>query len=302
LKYLSGLIKVKFYLKIIDFLLFKTFFYDLMTCISRFLQSLYQRSGYSRKRRILQMALSREAFRLLAIFLLLTSPSLSLASNIYATDSWSITQEPYIIDKKTYYQIPSPNGFIQKGMASWYGPTFHGCKTSNGEPYNMHTLTAAHKTLPMGTVLLVKNLDNGKDTLVRVNDRGPFAGGRIIDLSYKAARALGVIDNGMAKVQIVALAEGEVKNTGEAPTLNYKDLALGEFYVQIGSFAKKNNAMRLQQRFADAGQMTVIHQSFDPGEILYRVHVYVGKTLQSAKIAEKALLESGYKGAFVIAR
>lgn len=246
--------------------------------------------------------INRQILRLLTICFLLPSISLSLAINAEATDSWSKSQEPFVIDDKTYYPIPSSGGFIQKGFASWYGPLFHGRKTSNGEPYDMHALTAAHKTLPMGTVLLVKNLENGKDTLVRVNDRGPFAGGRIIDLSYKAARELGVIGNGTAKVQIIALAEGEIKNKGEAPTLYYKDFAVGEFYVQIGSFAKQFNAVKLQKRFTDAGHATVIHNSFDPKDILYRVHVYVGKTMQGAKIAEKALLESGYVGAFVIAR
>jgi rare lipoprotein A len=165
----------------------------------------------------------------------------------------------------------------------------------------MHSLTAAHKTLPMDTVLMVKNLDNGKNTLVRVNDRGPFVGGRIIDLSYKAARDLGVVGNGTATVEIVALAEGEVKD-GDLPTLFHKDFSVGEFYVQIGSFAKKFNAAKLQKRFADAGHTTVIHESFDPNDILYRVHVYVGKTLQNAKRAQRALLESGYAGAFVVAR
>ncbi len=243
-----------------------------------------------------------QMLRLLAICFLLPSISLSLAYNAHATESWARGQDPFVIDDKTYYPIPSSDGFAQRGLASWYGSPFHGRKTSNGEPYDMHSLTAAHKTLPMGTVLLVKNLDNGKDTLVRVNDRGPFAGGRIIDLSYKAARALGVIGNGTAKVQIIALAEGEIKNKGEAPTLYYKDFAVGEFYVQIGSFAKKFNAVKLQKRFTDAGHTTVIHNSLAPKDILYRVHVYVGKTMQSAKIAEKALLKNGYVGAFVIAK
>ncbi len=240
--------------------------------------------------------------RVLTICVLCLDCLRSVPVNAQTIDTWSKSQEPYIIGNKTYYQIPSSEGFIQKGLASWYGSPFHGRKTSNGEAYDMHSLTAAHKTLPMGTVLLVKNLENGKSTLVRVNDRGPFVGGKIIDLSYKAARSLGLINNGGAKVQIVALAEGEVKNAGEAPTLRYNDLALGEFYVQIGSFAKKNNAMRLQKRFADAGHTAIIHQSFQPKDILYRVHVYVGKTLKSAKTAEKSLLESGYAGAFVIAR
>jgi rare lipoprotein A len=240
--------------------------------------------------------------KLLVACILLIGSSLPFVDKVQAADSRSETLEAHVINNKTYYQIPSSDGFTQKGFASWYGPGFHGRKTSNGEAYNMHSLTAAHKTLPLGTVLLVKNLDNGKNTLVRVNDRGPFAGGRIIDLSYKAARALGVVDNGMAKVQIVALAEGEVKNIGEAPTLYYNDMELGDFYVQVGSFAKQFNAVKMQKRFADAGHATIIHQAFNPGDILYRVHVYVGKTLQSAKTAEKALLESGYIGAFVIAK
>lgn len=220
----------------------------------------------------------------------------------FATDFLAPSSEPYVIDDKTYYQIPSSNGFMQKGQASWYGPLFHGRKTSNGECYDMHSLTAAHKTLPMGTVLLVKNLDNGKNTLVRVNDRGPFADGRIIDLSYKAARDLGVVGNGTARVQLIALAEGEVKNKGEAPTLYYKDFEVGEFYVQIGSFAQKNNAVKLQKRFADNGHTAVIHETLKPDDILYRVRIYVGDTLQHAKIAKDSLSKRGYAGAFVIAR
>jgi rare lipoprotein A len=273
-----------------------------MISIHHFLKAVCHRFRHTLRRVIEQAGWYRQLANFLTVYFLLAGISLSFVCTVQATDSLSRNQEPYVFDDKTYYQIHSSDGFTQKGFASWYGPAFHGRKTSNGEPYNMHSLTAAHNTLPLGTVLLVKNLDNGKDTLVRVNDRGPFTGGRIIDLSYKAARALGVVDNGTAKVQIIALAEGEVRNKGEAPTLYYNDLALGEFYVQIGSFTKQQNAVKLQKRFVDAGHTTVIHQSFDPRDIFYRVHVYVGKTLQSAKIAEKALLESGYRGAFVIAR
>ena len=232
--------------------------------------------------------------------LLLISIACSFFDSIQPTAAWANTQKPYIIDDKTYQPIMSSDGFTQKGLASWYGSDFHGRKTSNGEQYNMHSLTAAHKTLPLGTVLLVKNLDNGKDTLVRVNDRGPFADGRIIDLSYKAARTLGIVDDGTAKVQIIALAEKELQNIDNAPAANSGDLALGEFYVQIGTFAKQFNAVRLQKRFIDAGHTAVIQKSFNAKDILYRVCVYVGKTLQSAKAAERKLLESGYVGAFVI--
>lgn len=212
------------------------------------------------------------------------------------------TQSPYVINNKRYYPIPSSDGFQQRGLASWYGRDFHGRKTSNGEIYNMHAMTAAHKVLPMNTMLLVKNMENGRKTVVRVNDRGPFVRGRVIDLSYKAAKKLGVVKKGTAHVQLVALAEGTVLHEGEAPTLVYPDLSAGEFYVQIGAFARKINAVKLQKRFADAGHATVIQKYVGPGAVLYRVQVYAGRTLEIAKRAEQALLDHGYVGSFIIAR
>jgi len=212
------------------------------------------------------------------------------------------TQYPYIINNKKYFPIPNANGYREIGMASWYGRDFHGRRTSNGEIYNMYKKTAAHKTLPMGTMLLVKNLENGRKTIVRVNDRGPFVRGRIIDLSYKTAKQLGIFANGTARVQITALAEGTIKKRGEAPVLTYTDLSIGEFYVQIGAFQQKINAIKLQKRFTEAGHTTVIQKYFGPRAILYRVQVYVGKTLQNARRAEKSLHEHGYTGSFIIAR
>jgi rare lipoprotein A len=221
---------------------------------------------------------------------------------LQADESWSMHQEPYTVGEKTYFTLPPDDGYIQKGLASWYGSDFHGRRTSNGERYDMHSLTAAHKTLPMDTVLLVKNVENGKKTVVRINDRGPYMGGRIIDLSYTAARALGLMKNGTAKVQIVALAEGEQDESGKVIKLLKRDFDEGEFYVQIGSFAKQHNALRLQKRFAEAGHTATIEQALKAEDLFFRVQVYVGKTLQTAQTAEKALWERGYKGAFVIAR
>jgi rare lipoprotein A len=94
------------------------------------------------------------------------------------------------------------NGYAEKGIASWYGKKYHGRRTANGERYDMHAMTAAHKKLPFGTLVLVKNLENGKKARVRINDRGPFKKGRIIDLSYAAARELGMVHDGLAKVRI----------------------------------------------------------------------------------------------------
>jgi rare lipoprotein A len=94
------------------------------------------------------------------------------------------------------------HGYAEKGIASWYGKKYHGRRTANGERYDMHAMTAAHKRLPFGTLILVKNLENGKKARVRINDRGPFKKGRIIDLSYAAARELGMVRKGLAKVKI----------------------------------------------------------------------------------------------------
>jgi rare lipoprotein A len=212
------------------------------------------------------------------------------------------TQLPYVINDREYYPIPSAKGFREEGIASWYGPTFHGRSTSNGEVYNMHAMTAAHKTLPMDTMLLVKNIENGRSTVVRVNDRGPFIRGRVIDLSYQAAKTLAIVRDGTARVQLVALAEGHRGRQGGPPVLDYRDLSAGEFYVQIGAFADKANATRLQKRFTDAGHTTVIQQYLGSGTPLYRVQVYAGKSLSRARTAEKALLDRGYQGAFIIAR
>ena len=221
---------------------------------------------------------------------------------VYAGSKIPRTQFPYVINNKKYYPIPSAEGYQETGIASWYGKYFHGRRASSGEKYNMYEMTAAHKTLPMNTMLLVKNLHNNRKAVVRVNDRGPFVRGRIIDLSFSAAKKLGIVRKGTAKVQITALAEGRVSKKGGPPTLVHVDLMAGEFYVQIGAFSKKINAIKLQKRFTDAGHTTVIQKYFGPEATLYRVQVYAGKTLRNAQRAEKALLEHGYVGSFIVAR
>jgi rare lipoprotein A len=238
----------------------------------------------------------------LVLFLALLCAVLLLAALPALADTRHPTQRPYVIDNRQYYPIPSARGFREQGIASWYGPSFHGRPTSNSEIYDMYAMTAAHKTLPMGTMLLVKNLENGRSTVVRINDRGPFIRGRVIDLSYRAAKTLDIVTDGTARIQLVALAEGHPGSRGGPPILDYQDLERGEFYVQIGAFANKGNAIKLQKRFSDAGHTTVIQQYQGETAPLYRVQVYAGKTLASAKRAEKALLEHGYRGAFIIAR
>ena len=214
------------------------------------------------------------------------------------------TQRPYIINGKKYYPLPSAEGFIQTGIASWYGKKFHGRKTANGETYDMHVMTAAHKTLPMDTHLLVKNLENDQEITVRVNDRGPFVKGRIIDLSYEAAQKAGIVAKGTGRVRITALGEAVKYRQGDITIERFKehkDFTKGNFYVQVGSFSQKENAVRLKGRMLKWGKNAVIRTFTHEGKLFHRVQVRAGRTLQEAKHMENAFEESGFPGAFVIA-
>jgi len=113
--------------------------------------------------------------------------------------------ESYVVFGKRYYTKDSSKGYVERGLASWYGKKFHGRRTSSGEPYNMYAMTAAHKTLPLPCYARVTNMANGRSAVVRINDRGPFHGSRIIDLSYSAARKLGVVAKGTAMVEVRAI-------------------------------------------------------------------------------------------------
>ena len=114
-------------------------------------------------------------------------------------------RKSYVIKGKRYYILASANGFREKGLASWYGEPFHGRRTASGEVYDMHKISAAHKTLPLHTWVEVRNLDNNRVMTVRINDRGPFVSGRVIDLSRAAAQELGVLQPGLAKVHLKAI-------------------------------------------------------------------------------------------------
>lgn len=205
------------------------------------------------------------------------------------------TQRPYTINNKTYYPIfPTPR-FQQQGKASWYGPKFHGRPTSNGEVFDMYGMTAAHKELPMNTLLRVKNLENGKEITVRINDRGPFITGRIIDLSYAAAKALNMVRSGIVQTEISVISE--------APYNRLRKHYNQEYYVQVGAFSKPQNAQRIQQNFQNAGHKAVIrpYNSSKSKASLYLVQIYVGEDFQHAQKAEYSLLQSGYNDAFLIA-
>ncbi|MES2254511.1 MAG: septal ring lytic transglycosylase RlpA family protein [Pseudomonadota bacterium] len=131
---------------------------------------------------------------------------------------------PYQIDNVWYYPHEQPD-YDETGIASWYGPTFYGKSTANGETYDGNALTAAHRTLPMPVNVRVTNLDNGKSIIVRVNDRGPYARGRIIDLSRRAAELLDVVQTGTAKVRVTYLARADMEGGGPPPSITPPEIA-----------------------------------------------------------------------------
>lgn len=178
---------------------------------------------------------------------------------------------------KSYFR----SGNVQKGLASWYGPDFHGKLTSNKEIYNMNALTAAHKTLPFGAYVKVTNLNNGKSVIVRINDRGPFVKGRIIDLSYAAAKKLGMDITGVAPVKIKVLKKYSPKKSSQ------------KFSVQVGSFSSKKNAKILKKKLQKNYRNVYISKLKTSSSTYYRVRIKARSVKSAEKIAKK-LMKQGY--------
>ncbi|MEX2476210.1 septal ring lytic transglycosylase RlpA family protein [Marinobacter sp.] len=174
----------------------------------------------------------------------------------------------YTVWGKQYHVIDSNDGYVERGTASWYGEKFHGHKTSNGEVFDMYTMTAAHKSLRIPGYARVTNLDNGRSVVVRVNDRGPFHGDRLIDLSYAAAKKLGYQGKGTARVEVAAISVAKngtmtlagkpfpgggetvpVEQIADNPQSSGKDSAL---FVQLGSFSSRSPAEILLGKARDA--------------------------------------------------
>ena len=206
--------------------------------------------------------------------------------------------ETYAVFGRTYRVQRSARGHVERGMASWYGPGFHAERTSSGEPYDMYAMTAAHKTLPIPAYVRVTNLANGRSVVVRVNDRGPFVGERIIDLSYTAAWKLDMIRQGTAPVEIRVIEPGEEPPTrlltagagaglvagtsvgagsgsgaplrASAPT----GVGVSSRFLQAGSFTAKVNAEALVERLAGAGIRNVLVREARLGErTVFRVQI-----------------------------
>jgi rare lipoprotein A len=211
---------------------------------------------------------------------------------------------PYKVGRTWYQPMKHAGGFRQRGIASWYGKDFHGRRTANGEVYNMYGISAAHKTLPLGTHVRVTNLRNDKTIVVRVNDRGPFVRGRIIDLSYGAAKKIGLVGPGTAPVDIVALGfpkKTPDKKTGK-PAYVPGNYYVGQFAVQVGAFKQHENALLLKNKLAKAYDNVHIVVFESNRGTFYRVRVAKCTTLEEARQYEKQLQSEGFPAAIVVAQ
>ena len=239
--------------------------------------------------------------------------------------SQKATMRPYTINGKTYYPTTVNIGDQATGIASWYGPNFHGKKTSNGEIYNMYAMTAAHKTLPMNTIIKVTNLRNNRTTQVRINDRGPFVAGRIIDLSKSAANKIDMLSSGTAPVRLEVVGfygdysghntSAYGKSNGSAhtnPSTNSKfddfggvgvistaGVSGGTFMIQIGAFKNPAGAKTYQQKYnGRGGYKTIIKSYTDDENNLHRVFLTGFRSQAEAKDFIKA--NADLSGAFIV--
>ena len=211
--------------------------------------------------------------------------------------------QPYSVMGKTYWPVQSGMGFREEGLASWYGIDFHGKKTATGETYDMFSVSAAHKTLPLGTKVRVTNLENGRELELTVNDRGPFVDGRIIDLSYASARLLGMADNGVARVRVegVAVAAADSppkkskayaeKNLDEEPA---RAKASRPAKAKAPVLASKAQESKAQQQVADN------HAGMSQDAARFSVQVGAFAQDKTARKVKEHLVQSGFRGARVV--
>lgn len=232
----------------------------------------------------------------------INTPETSSLNHMPETRDLKSWQKPYVVAGKRYDPLLDCRGYTEKGLASWYGRDFHGRKTSNGEIYNMHAMTAAHKTLPLGIFVKVKNLRNGREAVVRLNDRGPFVDNRVIDLSYSAAKKIDIVGPGTAPVRIEVLGVPSTeKRTGK---IVYQTPALKEisgFAVQVGAFSASENARQFAGRLGSRFGPANIQSIGIKGKRFYRVQVGRYPSMEAAEEARLHIQRRGYPHSFVVA-
>lgn len=238
-----------------------------------------------------------------------------------------IWMKPYELNGRFFQPIANCTGFVQEGIASWYGSEFHGKKTSNGEVYDMDELTAAHKTLPLGIHIRVTNLENGKKLLLRINDRGPYVKDRVLDLSRAAARMLGYYDRGTASVRIEAL--GYIMKTGNEGQKSTRPLPLGassppydpletiagsgpragefraqevnpRYLIQVGAFESRAAAGLLLSRVRLGFPDAIMENSMVEGRNFYCVRLKNFSSRPEAENARLRLASMGFPNSLIV--
>lgn len=198
---------------------------------------------------------------------------------------------PYSVLGRTYEVLPTASGYVERGIASWYGTKFHGRLTSTREPYDIYQMTAAHKTLPLPAYVRVTNLENGKSLVVRVNDRGPFHENRIIDLSYAAAVQLGVQAKGTGLVEVRAIDPAHPEQDANAAR---PSIGPHRVYVQVGAFNDRDNARRVKERLEALGFKRVfLDRVLSGGHVLHRVRIGPTRDAAEADTLTARLSEHG---------
>lgn len=214
----------------------------------------------------------------------------------------------YEVLGKEYHVLENAQGYSKKGIASWYGKKFHGHRTSSGETYNMYAMTAAHKTLPLPSYVRVTSLENGKEVIVKVNDRGPFHENRIIDLSYAAARKLGVTGKGTGAVEVTVIDpenfqqkaeyQPDIKRTSALSTYPAKNNF--KLYLQVGAFNSKQNAFLLRKRLSGMFKPSRVHSDFSSNENIYRVRIGPLASVSEADKLSELLSNKGISSSQIV--
>jgi len=216
-----------------------------------------------------------------------------------------LSGQSYVINGQRYWVLATAHKYVETGVASWYGLEFHGRPTSSGELYDMYSMTAAHKTLPLGTWVRVTRLSNQESIVVRVNDRGPFVAGRIIDLTLTGARRLDLVGPGTDVVLVEALGQAEVLTIdGRTQRVFVQPASYEEglFTVQVGSFQEEANARALAERLRERYGKVFVEPFDHGGRIFHRVRVSEEKTIGDAQRLQGRLEQEGFKDCFVVAR
>lgn len=215
-------------------------------------------------------------------------------------------KSPYQVLGKRYYVLPTAEGYRERGTASWYGKKFHGHTTSNGEVYDMYEMSAAHKSLPLPSYVRVTNLDNQRQVIVRVNDRGPFHDQRVIDLSYAAAYRLGMLQGGTARVEVEAITPGSgstaqlLASQGRSAVSSDRAAITGRT-LQVAALSNAENARRLAERLgAELQEPARVVATDRAGQRLYRVQLAPLTGRHTLSWLLQQLSQVGYPGAHLV--